>query len=50
MVTYLGGKILKSFKSGLIVIGELPRWKEYEKRSYCYRWPTHTEKEKVVSL
>jgi hypothetical protein len=30
MVTYPGGKTLKSFKSGLIVMGDLPRWKEYE--------------------
>jgi len=50
MVTYPGGKTLKSFKSGLIVMGDLPRWKEYEKRSYCYRWPTHKEKGKAVSL
>jgi len=29
-------------------MGDLPRWKEYEKRSRCDGWPTHMEDGKNV--
>jgi hypothetical protein len=62
-VTYPGGRceelfhcngwptqVEKNMKSGLVVIGDLPKWKEYEKWSHCYGWPTHKEKKRVLSL
>ena len=32
-------------KCGLIVMGDLPRWKKYDEvRSHCHGWPTRMEK------
>ena len=31
-------------KNGLIMMGDLPRWKEYEVRSHCNGWPTQVNK------
>ena len=42
---------VEKWKNGLIMMGDLPRWKEYEMRSHCNGWPTQMENMwSVVSL
>ena len=42
----------KSFQGGLIIMGDLPKWKKYEEWSHCYGWPIEVGNKiwKTVSL
>jgi len=44
-VTYPSGK---NMKNGLIMMGDLPKWKECEVRSHYNGWPTQVEDRKDV--
>jgi len=46
-VTYPSGKIQRFFRKDLIVMGDLPRWKNtkiFQKESHCNEWSIQVKK------